>query len=422
MTGQEAVDLIHQEAWTGRKPGLSRTAALLKKVGDPHKKLRYVHITGTNGKGSTAAMVSSALTAAGLKTGLSTSPHLWRFHERFQVDGQPIPDEALGRIAERVIAAGREMDDPATEFELMTAVGMLYFLEAGCDIVVLEVGLGGRLDSTNVIPAPEAAVITNIGLEHTAELGDTRALIAAEKAGIIKAGCSAVLYRQSREVEEVVEGVCAGLGVPLTTTAPEALEVLDSGLEGQTFTYRGKGPYHIPLLGEHQRYNAAAALEVLWTLARRGWNIPEEAATEGLSKTVWPARLELARRGPDVVLDGGHNPQCMEALGKALRTLYPEKKLIFLTGVLADKDYPAMMGELLPLAKEFYTITPDSPRAMPAQELAEYLEARGVRAVTCGPVQDGLDRALAAAGPKDVVCACGSLYMIGEVRHLLGLC
>ena len=198
--------------------------------------------------------------------------------------------------------------------------------------------------------------------------------------------------------------------------------MLDSGLEGQTFTYRGKGPYHIPLLGEHQRYNAAAALEVLWTLARRGWNIPEEAATEGLSKTVWPARLELARRGPDVVLDGGHNPQCMEALGKALRTLYPEKKLIFLTGVLADKDYPAMMGELLPLAKEFYTITPDSPRAMPAQELAEYLEARGVRAVPCGTVRDGLDRALAAAGPKDVVCACGSLYMIGEVRHLLGLC
>ena len=288
--------------------------------------------------------------------------------------------------------------------------------------MVLEGGLCGCLDSTNLIPAPEAAVITNSGLEHTAELGNTRALIAAEKAGIIKAGCDAVLYRQSREVEEVVEGVCAGLGVPLTTTAPEALEVLDSGLEGQTFTYRGKGPYHIPLLGEHQRYNAAVALEALWALARRGWDIPEEAVAKGLSRTVWPARLELARRGPDVILDGGHNPQCMEALGKALRTLYPEKKLIFLTGVLADKDYPAMMGELLPLAKEFYTITPDSPRAMPAQELAEYLEARGVRAVPCGTVRDGLDRALAAAGPKDVVCACGSLYMIGEVRHLLGLC
>lgn len=422
MTGQEAVELIHREAWTGRKPGLSRTLELLEKVGNPHKKLKYVHITGTNGKGSTAAMVASVLAAAGLKTGLSTSPHLWTFHERFQVNGVPIPDEALGRIAERVIAAGKGMDDPATEFELMTAVGMLYFLEAGCDIVVLEVGLGGRLDSTNVIPAPEAAVITNIGLEHTAELGNTRALIAAEKAGIIKPGCNAVLYRQSREVEEVVERTCRELNVPLASTAPEELELVSSTLEGQAFTYRGEGPYRIPLLGEHQRYNAAVALETLRILRRRGWNIPEEAVKAGLERTVWPGRLELVRRNPDVILDGGHNPQCMEALGKALRELYPNRKLIFLTGVLADKDYPAMMGEILPLAKEFYTITPDSERAMSAADLAAWLEGRGAKAIPCESTREGVDRALAAAGPQDVVCATGSLYMIGEVRHLLGLC
>lgn len=422
MTGQEAAELIHREAWTGRKPGLSRTVELLEQVGNPHRKLKFVHITGTNGKGSTAAMVASVLTAAGLKTGLCTSPHLWTFHERFQVDGVPIPDEALGRIAEEVIAAGRGMKDPATEFELMTAVGLLYFLEAGCDIVVLEVGLGGRLDSTNVIPAPEAAVITNIGLEHTAQLGNTRALIAGEKAGIIKRGCEAVLYRQSREVEEVVERVCRELDVPLTLTAPEELKVLSSGLEGQNFTYRDEGPYRIPLLGEHQRYNAAAALETLWVLRKRGWDIPETAVTEGLSKTVWPARMELVRRNPDVILDGGHNPQCMEALGKALRELYPEKKLIFLTGVLADKDYPTMMGEILPLAREFYTITPDSERAMPAAELTAWLEERGAKSTPCGSVREGIDRALAAAGPEGAVCACGSLYMIGEVRHLLKLC
>ena len=422
MTGQEAVDLIHQEAWTGRKPGLSRTLELLDRVGNPHEKLKYVHITGTNGKGSTAAMIASVLTAAGLKTGLSTSPHLWRFHERFQVDGEPIPDEALGRIAERVIAAGRGMEDPATEFELMTAVGMLYFLEAECDIVVLEVGLGGRLDSTNVIPAPEAAVVTNIGLEHTAELGNTRALIAQEKSGIVKPGCDAVLYQQSREVEAVVEQACEEQAVPLTVTCPEELEVLSSGLEGQTFRYRGKGPYHIPLLGEHQLHNAMTALETVWTLARRGWKLPEEAVARGLSQTVWPARLELARRSPDVILDGGHNPQCMQALGRALKKLYPEKKLIFLTGVLADKDYPAMVGEILPLAKEFYTITPDNERAMPAADLAAYLEGRGAKASPCADTREGVDRALAAVGPEDVVCACGSLYMIGEVRHLLGLC
>lgn len=422
MTGQEAVELIHREAWIGREPGLSRTVELLGKLGNPHKELKYVHITGTNGKGSTAAMIASALTAAGLKTGLCTSPHLWSFHERFQVDGRPIPDETLGRIAERVIAAGREISEPATEFELMTAVGMLYFLEAGCDIVVLEVGLGGRLDSTNVIPAPEAAVITNIGLEHTAQLGSTRALIAGEKAGIIKPGCNAVLYHQSREVEEVVEAVCAGLDVPLTRTAPAELAVSSAGLEGQTFTYRGKGPYHISLLGEHQRYNAAAALETLWVLRKRGWNIPETAIMEGLSRTVWPGRMELARRAPDVLLDGGHNPQCLEALAQSLKELYPGKKLIFLTGVLADKDWTAMMGELLLLSREFYTITPDSPRAMSAADLAAWLESRGASAFPCETVRDGLDRALAAAGPQDVVCATGSLYMIGEVRHLLGLC
>ena len=422
MTGQEAVDLIHQEAWTGRKPGLSRTIELLDRLGNPHKKLKYVHITGTNGKGSTAAMVASALTAAGLRTGLSTSPHLWQFHERFQVDGVPIPDEVLGCIAEQVIAAGKGMEDSATEFELMTAVGMLYFLEAACDIVVLEVGLGGRLDSTNVIPAPEVAVITNIGLEHTAELGDTRALIAKEKSGIIKVGCEAVLYGQSREVEAVVEQACQKLEVPLTISNPKEMEVLSSGLEGQNFRYRGKGPYHIPLLGEHQRYNAAVALETLWALARRGWRISEEAIAEGMSNTVWPARLELARRGPDVLLDGGHNPQCMEALCQSLKKLYPDQKLIFLTGMLADKDYPAMVGEMLPLAREFVTITPDSDRAMSAQDLAEYLKSRGALAFPCDTTQEGLERALAAAGPQGVVCACGSLYMIGEVRHLLGLC
>lgn len=420
MTGQEAVELIHREAWTGRKPGLSRTLELLEKVGNPHKKLKYVHITGTNGKGSTAAMVASVLTAAGYRTGLSTSPHLWKFHERFQVNGQPIPDDTLGRIAERVIQAGKSMEDPATEFELMTVVGFLYFLEAQCDIVVLEVGLGGRLDSTNVIPTPEAAVITNIGLEHTAELGNTLREIAAEKSGIIKAGGYVVLYSQSFEVYGTVDNVCHMQHAALAMTAKP--EVLSSGLEGQTFTYQGKGPYRIPLLGEHQLYNAATALETLRVLRQKGWEISEEAVAEGLAKTVWPARMELARRSPDVILDGGHNPQCMEALARALRELYPEKKLIFLTGVLADKDYPAMMGEILPLAKEFYTITPDSPRAMSAGELADYLEKQGVRAVPCGTMQEGLERAQAAAGRSDAVCVTGSLYMIGEVRHLLGLC
>ena len=246
MTGQEAIELIHQRAWTGRKPGLERTQALLASLGNPERRLRFVHITGTNGKGSTAAMTASILAQAGLRAGLFTSPHLYRFHERMQVNGAPIPDEVLGRLTQQVLEVAEGMSDPPTEFELMTAVGMEFFLEEQCDIVVLEVGLGGRLDSTNVIPAPEAAVITNIGLEHTQELGGTLTLIAREKSGILKPGCRAVLYRQSDEVTQVIQSVCRQLDIPLRQTDPQELEVLSSGLEGQDFRYRGRGPTASP--------------------------------------------------------------------------------------------------------------------------------------------------------------------------------
>ena len=421
MTGQQAIEGIQRQAWTGQAPGLDRIRELLALLGDPQRELKFVHITGTNGKGSTAAMTAGILTAAGYQTGLYTSPHLWRFHERFQVDGRPIPDEALGRIGERVLEAGRRMSDPATEFELMTAVGMLYFLEARCDIVVLEVGLGGRLDSTNIIPPPAAAVITNIGLEHTRELGSTLAAIAGEKAGIIKAGSPVVLYHQTGEAEEVVKAACRRTGSPLTVTDPDSLVVLETGREGQRFTYRGRGPFRLGLLGEYQLYNAAAALDTVWTLARSGWNIPEEAAAAGLAGAAWPGRMELARRDPDLLLDGGHNPQCITALSGALRKLYPGQRVVFLTGVLADKDYSAMMGDLLPLARAFVTVTPDSPRALSARELADYLRGRGAEASPAESMDQALKLARALAG-EDPVCVCGSLYMIGQARHDLGLC
>ena len=416
MTDMEAVELIHQRAWVGQKPGLERIRRLLGRLGNPQEKLKFVHIAGSNGKGSTAAMLASVLTAAGLKTGLYTSPHLWRFHERFQVDGVPIPGDELVEIAVQVLAAAED----ETEFELMTAIGMVHFLRSKCDIVVLETGLGGRLDSTNIIPPPEAAVITHIGLEHTELLGDTLDKIAAEKAGIIKEGCSVVLYEQGFDLYGLFEEICRFRYSRLALAGSPV--VLSSGLEGQTFTYRGSGPYHIALLGEHQISNAAVVLETVKVLRQRGWEISEAALARGLEEARWPGRLELAWYSPNVILDGGHNPQCMEALARSLRGLYPEKKLLFLTGVLADKDYPAMMGELLPLAKEFFTITPDSPRAMSAQELADYLRGRGGRAAPCGTVREALDQALAAAEPQDVVCVTGSLYMIGEVRHLLRLC
>ncbi|MCI8421925.1 MAG: bifunctional folylpolyglutamate synthase/dihydrofolate synthase [Lawsonibacter sp.] len=418
MTEQEAVSLIHQRAWTGQPPGLARTRALLDRLGTPQTGMKFVHIAGSNGKGSTAAMLSGILTRAGLRTGLYTSPHLWDFRERFQVDGQPIPGEALAELTAQVLSAARE----ETEFELMTAIAMLWFRREGCELVVLETGLGGRLDSTNVIPPPEAAVLTTIGLEHTQQLGDTLPQIAREKAGILKPGSRAVLCRQDPAVMAVVEEVCRDGGIPLTCTAPETLEVLSSGLEGTAFTYRGRGPYRLSLLGEHQLQNAAAVLDAVQVLRARGWPIPEQAVQAGLAEARWPGRLELVRRAPDLLLDGAHNPPCTAALAQSLAALYPGKTFWFLTGVLEDKDYPSMAESLLPLARGFVTVTPDSPRALPARDLAAHLQRRGAQAVSAPSPQAGLEAVLARSGPETPVCAWGSLYLIGALRHLLGLC
>lgn len=422
MTGQQAIDLIHERSWVGRKPGLERTQALLARMGNPERSLKYVHITGTNGKGSTAAMVASVLSAAGYRTGLFTSPHLYRFHERMQVDGVPIPDEALGRLTEQVLGLAEGMEDHPTEFELMTAVGMAYFAECKCDIVVLEVGLGGRLDSTNVIPAPEVAAITNIGLEHTKELGNTITEIAREKAGILKPGCSCVLYHQGEEAEQLFERTCAEMDIPLVKTASDTLKVLSSDLEGQSFSYRNSGPYRISLIGKYQLYNAAAAIDVITALRSRGWTISEEALLRGLKESRWPGRMELVRRAPDFLVDGGHNPQCVDALMDALEELFPHKKLLFLTGVLADKDWQGMMRRAMLLAKAFVTITPDSPRALEGEELAVWLREQGFEAASCATAEEGVDRVLSMAGPDDVICSWGSLYAVGLIRHHLGLC
>lgn len=408
MTDREAIAAIQQRAWTGRKPGLERIRTLLERLGNPQRSLRFVHIAGSNGKGSTAAMTAAALTRAGLRTGLYTSPHLWRFHERFQVDGRPISPEGLAEIASNVL----DIPGNYTEFELMTALGMLYFAEARCDWVVLETGLGGRLDSTNVIEAPGACVITRIGLEHTQLLGDTLEQIAAEKAGIIKPGCPVIVYRQEPAVLNCIKAYCKHN--QWIVTDPDQLERLSCTPEGQTFTYRGRGPFSIPLLGRHQLENAAAALDTLWALG-----IPETAVAQGLERARWPGRLELLGRRPDVLLDGGHNPQCIEAVARTLMELYPGKKIRFLLGVMEDKDYPVMVRTLLPLAEECFCVAPDSPRALPAEELAACVRRLGGAARACPTLGAALAAVFQEAGPEDVICMCGSLYMIGEIRECL---
>lgn len=418
-TIEETLQYLQFDNWEQSPPGLARSYALLGLLGEPQKKLKFVHVAGTNGKGSTAAMLAAVLQSAGHRTGLYTSPHLIRFHERMRVNGEEIDDASLITLTNTVRAAAERMSETPTGFEIMTAIAMLYFAAQQCDIVVLEVGLGGRMDSTNVIPAPEVCVVTNIGLEHTAILGDTLEKIAGEKCGIIKRGAHAVLFGQTAGVEAVARAKCAQEGVPLTVTEQAALTRLSSSLDGQVFCYRGAGPFHLRLLGEYQLLNALTVIDVCRALRARGWAVPDEAIDRGLSAARWPGRLELLRRSPDFIVDGAHNPQCADALMDSLETLYRGKKLIFLTGVLADKDWQQMLRRALPLAKAFVVLTPPSARALDENELAAWLTAQGCTAVPARDTADGVARALAMAGADDAICSWGSLYFTGEVRQAL---
>ena len=418
MTIEQAMELIHGVEWRGSRPGLTRVRELLHRLGDPQDGLQFVHIAGTNGKGSTAAMLASILRAAGYTTGLFTSPYLERFAERMQVNGVPVPDAEFAAVCEALQPCIAAMDDPPTEFELVTAAAMLWFRRRGCDVVVLEVGLGGRLDATNVIAAPACAVITNIGLDHTEILGDTLEQIAREKAGILKPGTRAVSYPQTPEVRAVLHEICAQRGIPLTEADAAAIAPLTDGVDGQTFTYRG-AEYTLPLLGAHQLRNAAVALTTVDILRQRGWRISEGAVRRGLASVTWPGRFQVVRRRPAVILDGGHSPQCMESLAAAIREYLPGQPVTVLTGVLADKDFGQMYDALAPLAARFITVTPPNPRALDAGELAAFLRRYGKPVTACGSVADGV-RQMLADTPKDgaAVC-CGSLYLLGDVAQAL---
>lgn len=416
MNEVQFMEFLQSVSWQGSRLGLERMERLMELLGHPEHRLKFVHVAGTNGKGSLTALVSSVLTAAGYKTGVYTSPHLVRYGERMVIDGEEIAEGDLFALAERVRPAVESMEDKPTEFELLTGMALLYFAERGCDIVLLEVGLGGRLDATNVIPAPEAAVIMNIGLDHTGILGDTLSLIAAEKAGIVKKGCTTVTYPGAPEVEAVYDRVCREKHALWRKADLSRMTFLCGDLFGQSFLWDGK-EYTIRLLGEHQRMNAAVALETIGVLREKGWNISDEALRIGLENARWPARLEVLSREPLFLLDGAHNGQCAKALADSLNSLLPGKKLVFLTGVLADKDYHDIMALMMPMAKEFFCLTPFSDRALPAAELTARLIEWGGKATCCETVEEGIEKALASAGKDGAVVSFGSLYLAGAVRE-----
>lgn len=400
----------------GAAPELDRMRRLLRRLGSPQEGLRFIHIAGTNGKGSTAAMLESILREAGCRTGLYTSPHLSAYHERIRLDGANISDRDFRAAAEEVRRCAGELGETLTEFEALTAMALRTFAEKNCGVVVLETGLGGRLDPTNVIGPPEAAVITNIGLEHTAILGDTLEKIAGEKAGILKPGSPAICYESAPEALAVLREACRARGISCTVAGKASVEPLSRSLEGQTFRWRGRGPYALSLLGEHQLCNCAVVLETVRTLRRRGWDLPESAVERGLRNVRWPGRFEVLRKAPPFIVDGAHNPQCAQALADGLAAYLPGRRILFLLGVLADKDVSAMLRPLLPLAAGFLCVTPDSPRALPADALAGLAAREGGKAQACPTLEDALRRGLGQS--EYPVAACGSLYLAGDVREL----
>lgn len=410
------MEFLQSVSWQGSRLGLERMVRLMELLGNPQEKLKFVHVAGTNGKGSLTALVSSILTAAGYKTGVYTSPHLVSYCERMVIDGVEISEQELFELADTVKPCVEQMEDKPTEFELLTGMALLYFAQQNCDMVILEVGLGGRLDATNVIPAPEVAVIMNIGLDHIQILGDTLEKIAGEKAGIIKDDCQVVTYPGEPEVEAVYARVCAQRSAVWHKACVEKMEFLSEDLFGQRFHWGELSDLTIHLLGEHQRKNVAVALETVEVLRQRGWNISDEAIRIGLDAARWPARLEVLSREPLFILDGAHNGQCAQALASSLHTLLPGRKIVFLTGVLADKDYHDIMELMMPMAQEFFCLTPFSERALPAAELAACLSEWGAKATSCERVEDGIAKALEAAGKDGVVVSFGSLYLAGAVR------
>ena len=416
MTPEEALTYIHSVCWKGSIPGLGRTQELLAKMGNPQNQLQFVHIAGTNGKGSTAAMTASILRQAGYRVGLYTSPYIFRFHERMQVDGQCISDAELAEITEFVKPLAESMADHPTEFELVTCIAMEYFKRHHCDVVSLEVGMGGELDSTNVILPPLVAVLTNIGLDHTEFLGDTLEKICETKSKIIKPGSIAVTYREKPSVEAVIEARCREVGAQWMPADFDAIHLISASLEGQIFDW---GPYeklHLPLLGQHQLYNAAVVLTIVNALREKGLAISDEAVRTGIASVSWPGRFELVARNPLFIVDGGHNPQCIEALVNNVRDYLNGRTLTILTGVLADKDYSDMYEDMAQYAACFVTVTPPNPRALEAKDLAAYLSRYGKPVQAAETVEAGVALAKELAGPEGVVLAYGSLYMVGDIE------
>ena len=411
MTYEEALSYIHGVSWTFCKPGLERIRALCEALGNPQDGLRFIHVAGTNGKGSFCSMLSSVLREAGYKTGCYTSPYIKVFNERMAIDGEMISNDELAELTAYVKPIADAMTDKPTEFELITAIAFEYFHRHACDVVVLEAGMGGRLDSTNIIRNPLLSVITGIALDHTAFLGDSVEKIALEKAGIIKDGRPVLYGGEDATAACVIEEVARARNSSFLSVDYSDLSCKSMTLEGSLLDFGDHKDIKICMLGLYQPKNAAVVLSAVDLLRDAGMKISEQAVKRGLWMASWPARFEILSQDPLVIFDGAHNPQGIDAAVQSIQHYFKDQKVYVMTGVLRDKDYCVIARRLSEIASRAFVMTPDNPRALDGKEYASLLSSFGVSAKAYPSVKEAFDHAKQTALRDGIPLVClGSLY------------
>lgn len=428
MNYEEALDFIHSTYKFGSKLGLENITRLTELLGNPQNSYKIIHIAGTNGKGSTSNMIHDVLMASGYKTGLFISPFLEEFTERIQVNKNHIDRESLARITElvkeKIQIMLKEGFNHPTEFEVVTAIGFKYFEEQKIDFLVLEVGMGGRFDATNVVTNTLVSVIMSISFDHMEYLGDTLEKIAFEKAGIIKENSSVVIYPQEDIIKDVIKEVAKNKNANVYEADKNNIEKIEGNLTGQWFKYLKTDVFNIPkakinFLGEHQLYNVLTALRALEVVKEKGYDITEESIIKGLEGCHFAGRFEILKENPVIVLDGGHNINGIEYFAKAVKENFKDKKITLFFGMLKDKNPEDVLPLILPLCKEVYTLTPNNPRAMKSTELADLTKKHSNLKVTPLIDYNEIITVLKATDKSEYVAFVGSLYMIGDVRTLL---
>ena len=406
------------EQYAGGALDLTNIKEIMKRLGNPQDQLKYVHVAGTNGKGSVIAYLYTTLSKAGYHAGRYISPSVYTYREKIEVEGIPISREQFAKHTTRVAAVIEEMTAEGlahpTPFEIETAVAFLFFAEEKCDPVILEVGMGGITDATNLIHTTELAVLVPISMDHQSFLGNTIAEIAEKKAGIIKPGCSVVTIGQEPEALEVIKKVSREAGADLCVA-----EVLEADFTGQSFSYKGE-KYTLSLAGSYQTENAVLALEALRILDERGYHTTTDQRKEGLKATHWNGRLTIIHRDPLFIVDGAHNPAAADMLEDSVRKYFKDRRMFFIMGVFKDKDYPYIIRKLCPYAEQILAIeTPDNPRALPSEELAEAIRPYNAHVRAEKNIETAVQELFEMAGKDDVILSFGSLSFIGAITRIV---